>query len=313
MMRAAVCDRFGGLEVVRLSNVPVPQPRPNEERVRVAASTVSAADYRMRARDLPCGLSLISLSVVGPFRLRRRILGMDFAGTIEAVGADVTRFKAGDTVVGLTGSAFGGHAEFAVLAETAPIAKKPDDLGFDHAVAPVFGGHTISECIRRCAIRRDDQVLVNGAAGAVGSAAVQVAKHLGARVTAVTSAGNAELVRRLGADRFIDYRGEDFATGDATYDVIFECVGNAPFQRVNRVLKPGGALLQVVTDLIAVLRAKGHSRRSGNQRGGRGVRGPDASRWWPRPRHRSHLPARRDRRGAPVRRHRSQARECCGQ
>ncbi len=264
-MRAAVFERFGTPEVVRLAAIAVPEPGPHDIRIRVAASTVSAADRRMRARDLPRGLGLLALPVVGLFRPRRRVLGMDFAGTVETVGAAVTRFKPGDEVVGLTGSAFGGHAEFVVLPETAAIATKPEDLSHEDAVALVFGGHTMSECIRRCAIHPGDEVLVNGAAGAVGSAAVQVAKHFGARVTAVTSAGNADLLRRLGADRVIDYRAEDFAAGDETYDVIFECVGNAPFRRVDRVLNPGGALLLVITDLKALLGARGLSRRSGRR------------------------------------------------
>jgi len=264
-MRAAIFDRFGGPEVVRLAEIAVPQPGPRDIRIRVAASTVSAADHRMRARDLPRGLGLLALPVVGLFRPRRRVLGMDFAGTVEAVGAAVTRFEPGDEVVGMTGSAFGGHAEYVVLPETAAIAMKPDGLGHEEAVALVFGGHTISECIRQCEIRPGDEVLVNGAAGAVGSAAVQVARYFGARVTAVTSAGNAELVRRLGADRVVDYRAEDFAARDQTYDVIFDCVGNAPFERVDRVLKPGGALLQVIVDLDALLGARGRSRRSGKR------------------------------------------------
>jgi NADPH:quinone reductase-like Zn-dependent oxidoreductase len=129
----------------------------------------------------------------------------------------------------------------------------------------VFGGHTISECIRRRAIHAGDDVLVNGASGAVGSAAVQVAKRYGARVTAVASADNADLLRRLGADRIVDYRTEDFAAGNETYDVVFDCVGNAPFERVDRVLKSGGALLQVAVDFNALIRARGYSRRSGKQ------------------------------------------------
>ena len=264
-MRAAFFERFGGPDVVRVTEIATPQPGPKDVLIRVAASTVSAADHRMRARDLPKGLGLLASPVVGLFRPRRRVLGMDFAGNIEAVGADVTRFKPGDEIVGLTGSAFGGHAEFVALPEAAAIATKPEDLGHEDAVALVFGGHTISECIRRCPINPGDEVLVNGAAGAVGSAAVQVAKHFGARVTAVTSAGNADLLRSLGADRVINYRAEDFALEDRQYDIIFECVGNAPFERVDRVLKPGGALLQVIVDLKALLEAKGNSRRSGKR------------------------------------------------
>ena len=262
-MRAAVYDRFGGPEVVRLAEMPAPQPGANDILIRVVASTVSAADHRMRARDLPPGIGLLSIPVVGLFRPRRRILGMDFAGTIEAVGADVTGFAPGDEVVGMTGSAFGGHAEFLLLPQTAAIASKPADLTFEEALALVFGGHTMGECIRRREIQAGDEVLVNGASGAVGSAAVQIAKHFGARVTAVAGADNTELVTRLGADLVIDYRAEDFAAGGTSYDVIFDCVGNAPFERVDRILKPSGALLQVAVDFRALTSAKGHTRRSG--------------------------------------------------
>jgi NADPH:quinone reductase-like Zn-dependent oxidoreductase len=262
-MRAAVYDRFGAPEVVHLEEVPVPRPGADDVLIRVVASTVSAADHRMRARDLPPGIGLLAAPVVGLFRPRRRILGMDFAGTVEAVGAEVTRFAAGDEIVGMTGSAFGGHAEYLVLPQSAAIVAKPAGLSHEEALALVFGGHTISECMRHRQIGAGDQVLVNGASGAVGSAAVQVAKHFGAHVTAVTSAGNVEFVRNLGADRVIDYRTEDFAAGESSYDVIFDCVGNAPFERVDRALKVGGAHLQVAADFTALIRAKRHTRRSG--------------------------------------------------
>ena len=262
-MLAAVYDRFGGPDVVRLADMPVPRPGPNDILIRVVASTVSAADHRMRARDLPRGIGLLAMPVVGLFRPRRRVLGMDFAGTVAEVGNEVTRFAPGDDVVGMTGSAFGGHAEFLVLPQSAAIATRPAGLGHEEALALVFGGHTISECIRRREIRAGDDVLVNGASGAVGSAAVQVAKHFGARVTAVASADNAGLLARLGADHVIDYRTEDFSAGSETYDVVFDCVGNAPFERVDRVLRPGGALLQVAADFKAMVSAKGHIRRSG--------------------------------------------------
>lgn len=262
-MRAAVYDRFGAPEVVHIEEVPVPQPGANDILIRVVASTVSAADHRMRARDFPPGIELLAIPVVGLFRPRRRILGMDFAGIVEAVGADITRFAPGDEIVGMTGSAFGGHAEYLVLPQTAAIAAKPADLSHEEALALVFGGHTISECMRRRQIGAGDEVLVNGASGAVGSAAVQVAKHLGARITAVTSAGNAEFVRSLGADRVIDYRTEDFAGGESRYDVIFDCVGNATFERVDSVLKVGGVHLQVAAGFTALIRAKRHTRRSG--------------------------------------------------
>jgi NADPH:quinone reductase-like Zn-dependent oxidoreductase len=264
-MRAAVYEKFGGPEVVRVAEIATPTPAPTDLLVRVAASTVSVADHRMRARDLPPGLSLLALPVVGLFRPRRRVLGMDFSGTVVTAGTQVTKFQPGDEIVGMTGSAFGGHAEYLVVAETAAIGIKPRTLSHEDAVAMMFGGHTISECLRRCPINVGDEVLVNGASGAVGTSAVQIAKHFGARVTAITSAGNFGLVRSLGADRVVDYAKEDFASSEHRYDIVFDCVGNAPFDRVDRVLKSGGALLQVVADLKAMLTAKANSRRSGKR------------------------------------------------
>jgi NADPH:quinone reductase-like Zn-dependent oxidoreductase len=264
-MRAAVYRRFGAPEVVRVEDVPKPVPGAGEVLIRVAASTVSVADHRMRARDLPRGMGLLAWAVIGIFGPRKPILGMDFAGTIEAVGERVTQFKPGDEVVGLTGSAFGGHAEYVALPETAAMVRKPEGMSFEQAVALVFGGHTVSECIRQRPLKAGDEVLVNGASGSVGVAAVQAAKAMGAVVTGVCSAGNAELVRSLGADHVIDYAREDFATAGKQYDVIFDCVGNAPFSRAGSAVKPGGALLLVVTDLPGMLKAGGDSRRSGRR------------------------------------------------
>lgn len=264
-MRAAVYRTFGGPEVVRVEELPKPQPKPGEVLIRVRASTVSVGDYRMRTRDLPKGLEFFGPLTIGIFAPRKKILGMDFAGTVEAVGEGVTRFKPGDEVVGLTGMKFGGHAEYVSLKETEAMVLKPAGWSFEDAVALVFGGHTVAECIRKCPIKPGDEVLVNGASGAVGSSAVQVAKHFGAVVTAVTSGGNAELVRSLGADHVIDYKTEDFTKNGKQYDVIFECVGNAPFERVEPSIKPGGALLLVILDLKGMLGAGGHSRRSGKR------------------------------------------------
>jgi len=264
-MQAAIYRRFGGPEVVSIEDVPQPVPKTGEVLIRVATSTVSVADHRMRAKDLPKGLGLIAGAVVGFFAPRKKILGMDLCGTVAAIGPGVTRWQVGDPVVGLTGEAFGGHAQYVCLPETAAMIRRPDGFTDDEAVALVFGGHTVSECIRKCPIKPGDEVLVNGASGAVGTAAVQAAKHFGATVTAICSAGNAELVRSLGADRVIDYAQTDFAAEGKLYDVIFECVGNAPFVRADRALKPGGALLLVILDLKGMLGAGRNSRRSGKR------------------------------------------------
>ena len=262
-MRAAVYHRFGGPEVVRVEEVPKPVPKAGEVLIRIRATTVSMADYRMRTRDLPKGLGFLGPLVLGIFGPRRPILGMDLAGVVEAVGEGVTRFRPGDEVIGMPGPEFAAHAEYKVMSETAAIARKPANLDFAEAVSIVFGGQPALVFLRRAGTKAGDEVLINGASGSVGAAAVMIAKGLGATVTGVCSARNAELVRGLGADHVIDYETQDFATGGKQYDAIMDCVGNAPFERVRGAIKPGGSLLLVIVDLKGMLGAAGNSRRSG--------------------------------------------------
>jgi len=262
-MRAAVYHRFGGPEVMHVEEVPKPDPKAGEVLIRVRATTVSMADYRMRSRDLPKGLGFLAPLVLGIFAPRRPVLGMDLAGTVEAVGAGVTRFRPGDEVIAMPGPEFGAHAEYKVMPEAGAVALKPTNMSFEDAVTLVFGGQPALTYLQRAKIKPGDEVLVNGASGAVGTAAVQIAKFLGATVTGVTSGRNAELVRSLGADHVIDYEHEDFATAGKQYDVVMDCVGNAPFARVDGAIKPGGALLLVVVDLKGMLGASGNAKRSG--------------------------------------------------
>ena len=252
-MRAAVYRRFGGPEVVRVEEVPKPTAGPGDVLIRVHASTVSAADHRARSKNVPKGLGLavaLALGIVAP---RKRILGMDVAGVVEAVGADVTLFAPGDEVIAMLGGSFGGHAEYVCIAQRAAITAKPRNLGFDESVALVFGGVTAHAFLGRASIGRGDSVLVNGASGAVGTAAVQLARVLGARVTAVCSAANGELVARLGAWRAIDYTASSFLDEARSYEVIVDCVGDVPFERLAERVRPAGALLLVVADLRATL------------------------------------------------------------
>ncbi|MFE5672639.1 NAD(P)-dependent alcohol dehydrogenase [Agromyces sp. NPDC056523] len=272
-MRAAVADRFGAPEVVRVADVPRPEAEPNELLVRVHASTVSIADHRLRTREVPRGLGLVVGPTIGFFRPRMRVLGMEAAGVVEAVGADVTRFAPGDEVFLMRGASFGGHAEYVTIAESGEVAHKPANLSFDEAAAVIFGGHTAIRYLAQVEIRPGTEVLVNGASGAVGSAVVQLASQRGAAVTAVTSGRNAELVRSLGAAHVVDYTRDDFAAAgsDARYDVVVDCVGNAPFERVAHLIRPGGALLLVIADLRGMLAAGRQTRRSGirvDHRGG---------------------------------------------
>ncbi|SBS71772.1 NAD(P)-dependent alcohol dehydrogenase [uncultured Microbacterium sp.] len=262
-MRAAVYRRFGGPEVVRVEEVADLAPKRDELLVRIHATTVSAADHRSRSRDIPAGLLLPSSLVLGFFRPRRRVLGMDIAGVVESAGTDVTAFAPGDEVVAMLGSRFGGHAEYAIVKATDAVAHKPQDLTFGQAVSLVFGGITAQAYLNQTAVTAGTTVLVNGASGAVGTAVVQLASAVGAHVTAVSRGPNHELALRLGAQRTIDYRTHDFAADGTTYDVIVDCVGNAPARRVHQSVTRGGALLLVAADLRSLVRAKRDAQRYG--------------------------------------------------
>ncbi len=262
-MRAAVYRRFGGPDVVRMEDVPTPRPRPDEILVRVHASTVSAADHRSRAKDVPAGLTAPSSLVLGFFRPRRPVLGMDIAGVVAAVGGDVAGFGLGDEVIAMLGSRFGGHAEYALVRSTDAIALKPYQLDFAAAAALVFGGITAQGFLNQTDVARGTRVLVNGASGAVGSTVVQLVRAVDAHVTAVTSAANRELALRLGAHEVIDYRVDDFVARGKSYDVVVDCVGNAPVSRVRDIVAPGGTVLLVAADLRSLLTAKRDARRHG--------------------------------------------------
>jgi NADPH:quinone reductase-like Zn-dependent oxidoreductase len=262
-MKAAVYRRFGGPEVVEIADVSRPEPAAGEILIRVRATTVSAADHRARARDVPPGLLIPSSLVLGVFRARRPVLGMDAAGVVVAVGEHVDRFEPGDEVLAMLGSRFGGHAEYAVAAASDAIAIKPSSMSFEDAVSLVFGGITARAYLRQVAIGPGTTVLVNGASGAVGTAVVQLATAAGAHVTGVSSEPNRALVASLGADRTIDYASHDFTADAATYDVIVDCVGNAPVARVHGSLNPGGAVLLVAGDLRSIISAPSQARRYG--------------------------------------------------
>ena len=261
-MTAAVYRRFGAPEVVHLEARAVPSPNPGEVLIRVHASTVSVGDHRARAHDIPAGLGMLAAAGIGLFQPRRPVLGMDAAGVVEAVGPGVTGFAPGDRVIAMLSGA-GGHAEYVCAPADGAITRAPANLTLEEAVTLVFGGITAQGFLSKVSIGSGTTVLVNGASGAVGTAVIQLAKQLGAHVTAVTSGPNADLVTSLGADRVIDYTRQDFTAGEQTYDVIVDCVGNAAFERVTASINPGGALLLVICDLRGMLRARGQSRRSG--------------------------------------------------
>jgi NADPH:quinone reductase-like Zn-dependent oxidoreductase len=217
-MRAAVYRRFGGPDTVGVEELPRPSAGPDDVLVRVHASTVSAADHRARSREVPRGLGLLAAVGIGTFRPKHRVLGMDVAGVVEAVGSKVTRFATGDEVIAMLGAAFGGHAEYVRVRSDGAIVRKPRNMSLEDAVTLVFGGLTAHGFLQQADLADGATVLVNGASGAVGTAAVQLARHAGARVTGVCSGGNRDLVTSLGAERVIDHTTEDFAAEAITYD-----------------------------------------------------------------------------------------------
>jgi len=239
-MRAVVHDRYGPPEVLRLEEVERPEPFDRQVLVRVHATTVNRTDSGLRSAELP-----ISRFVTGLRRPKNRILGMEFAGEVETVGAAVTEFKVGDQVFGVTGS--GAHAEFVCVREAGPLAHKPAGMSFEEAAAVPDGAALALACLRQADVTKGRRILIYGASGSVGTAAVQLAKHFGAYVTAVCNTKNLELVRSLGADEVIDYTQEDFTKNGKRYDVIFDAVGKHSFRRSRGSLKSGGTYLE--TDL----------------------------------------------------------------
>lgn len=254
-MKAAVYERYGPPEAVEIREVPTPVPGHNEILVRMRAASVSSGDTRSRALRVPRGVSLLARTSLGLTRPKRPILGFDMAGDVAAVGSKVTRFRVGDRVAASAGFAYGCHAEYRTFAEGGAVAIIPAGVSYEAAVAALFGGGTALEFLKRGKLAPGEAILVNGASGAVGSAAVQIAKVMGAEVTGVASGANADLVRSLGADHVVDYTREDFAAGGKSWDVIMDTIGNARYGRVKGALRPGGRLLMVIADLTQMLAA----------------------------------------------------------
>ena len=210
-MKAVVYTKYGPPNVVALAEVPKPAPKVHEVLIRIHATTVTTGDWRARSLEMPPGFGLLARLVFGVFGPRKSILGTELAGEIEAVGKAVTRFKPGDQVFAFTGASYGCHAEYRTISEAGMIALKPANLSFEEAAALSFGGTTALSFLQgKGGIKRGDKVLIVGASGGVGTAAVQIAKHFGAKVTGVCSTANLELVRSIGADKVIDYTKEDF-------------------------------------------------------------------------------------------------------
>jgi len=237
-VKAVVFDTYGPPEVLRLEEVARPAPQPDEVLIRVHATTVNRTDCGLRAGE-PFASRLIS----GFPRPRWRILGTELAGTVEAAGAAVTEFAAGDEVFGVNAWRFGAHAEFVCMRERGPLAPKPAGMSFDEAAAVCDGAVLALGCLRAARVGQGRSILIYGASGSIGTAAVQLARYLGADVTAVCNPENVELLGSLGADHVIDYTRADFTQNGEAYDIVFDAVGMQPFGRCRDSIRPGGAYL----------------------------------------------------------------------
>lgn len=264
-MKAILYQQYGPPDVLQMADIAKPVPKPNEILIKTYATTVTSGDWRVRSLTVPAGFGWMTRLVFGISRPRQPILGSELAGVVESVGAAVSRFKVGDAVFAFSDARMGCYAEYKCMPQDGAVARKPPGLSYGEAAALSFGGTTALDFLRRAKLQRGESVLINGASGAVGAAAVQLARHFGAHVTAVCSTANMAWVRALGASQVIDYTQEDFTQNGQTYHVIMDTVGTAPFSRCQASLRDGGRLLLVLAGLADMLHAPWASLTSGKK------------------------------------------------
>jgi len=248
-MRAVICTRYGPPEVLRLEELETPTPQKNEVRIRIFATAVTSSDCYVRGLSLSFAYRIMARFALGWTGPRRRVLGMVLSGEVDAVGPDVRSFKAGDRVFGFDRHRFGTYADYVCWPEDGLLATRPANLNDEEAASIPYGGLLALHFLRRANIRAGQQVLVYGASGAVGTSAVQLARHFGAEVTGVCSSANLELVRSLGATTVVDYTREDFTAREQRYDLVLDAVGKrksaAGLRHCDRALASGGKRLSV--------------------------------------------------------------------
>ncbi len=248
-MQAVVCTKYGPPEVLRLEEVPTPAPRKNEVRIRILATAVTSSDCYTRGLNLSPAYRLMARLVLGWNAPRQPVLGMVLSGKVDSIGPDVRSFEVGERVFGFNRYLFGTYAQYVCWPEDGLLAARPASLTDEEAVAIPYGGLLALSYLRKAGVRAGQSVLVFGASGAVGTSAVQLARHLGAEVTGVCSSANVGLVTSLGAARVVDYTVEDFVDGTERYDLIFDAIGKrksaAALRHCRQVLAPDGACISV--------------------------------------------------------------------
>ncbi|MEH7585760.1 NAD(P)-dependent alcohol dehydrogenase [Priestia megaterium] len=255
-MKAMVCTKYGKPDVLQLQEVEKPIPKENEILIKIYATTVTSGDCRVRSFNSPLLLWLPMRIVLGLRKPRKSILGVELAGEVEEVGKNVTRFKKGDQLFAMTGMKFGGYAEYICLPEKGTIAVKPENVTHEEAASISFGGTTALHFFRKGNIQAGQKVIIYGASGAVGTAAVQLASYYGAEVTGVCSAKNSELVKSLGADRVIDYQHENFIEKEDRYDLIFDAIGKITKNQCKEALALNGRFVSVEGQGISKVQTK---------------------------------------------------------
>jgi NADPH:quinone reductase-like Zn-dependent oxidoreductase len=248
-MQAVVCTRYGPPEVLRLEELATPVPRKNEVRIRILATAVTSSDCYLRGLRLSPAYRMMARLVLGWNGPRQPVLGMVLSGEVDSVGPEAKSFEVGERVFGFNRHLFGTYAQSVCWPEDGLLALRPANLTDEEAAAIPYGGLLALHFLRKADARAGQSILVFGASGAVGTSAVQLAKHLGAEVTGVCSTANVELVTSLGATRVVDYTVEDFLDGTERYDLVFDAVGKnksaSALRRCQQVLAPGGARISV--------------------------------------------------------------------